>query len=190
MAVCRKGEVLACECMDVVRTWVARGPSSVLRVIRDEEMESAMRRMVKRLGVSGFCGFDFILEPTSGRLLLIEINLRPTQMVHLPLGAGRDLVAAYVRELLGVEGVQDRAAATRGELIALFPQELQRDPESEFLAQGYHDVPWKMPRLIELALVGMPEGVLRKQNRQQRLEADPLHANEQGTLAGSPGLRG
>ena len=196
MAVCRDGEVLGCECMEVVRTWVARGPSSVLRVVRDEEMESAMRRMVKRLGVSGFCGFDFIVEPKngeegSGKLLLIEVNLRPTQMVHLPLGTGRDLVAAYVREVLGVEGVQDRVAATSGELIALFPQELQRDPESEFAAQGYHDVPWKMPRLIELALAGMPEGVLRsKDKRQQKLEADPLHPSEQRTLAGGPVLRG
>jgi len=175
MVVCRHGEVLASECMEVVRTWAVRGPSSVLRVVWDEGMDSAMRRIVRRLGVSGFCGFDFMVEEGNGKLLLIEMNLRPTQMAHLPLGSGRDLVAAYVREVLGVEGVADRAAATSRNLIALFPQELQRDPESEYLLQAYHDVPWNMPGLIELALKGMPEGVLRAKKKQpQKLEADPL----------------
>jgi len=156
--VCCRGEVLAAECMEVVKTWEAKGPSSVVRLIRDEAMVEAIRKIVGRLGISGFCGFDFMVEAGSGRLLLIEMNLRPTQLVHLALGVGRDLVAAYVRTVVGL-AVGDRAAVTGGDLIALFPQELQRDAESEFVGRAYHDVPWGEARLMEVALEGMPEGV-------------------------------
>ena len=128
MAVCVRGEVKAMVCLEVVEHWCKRGPSSVVRIIEDAKMEDAMRKVSRRVGVSGFCGFDFIVEPGDGEPLLIEMNPRPTQLAHLALGAGHDLVAAYVREVLGVSGVEDRGRVTASETIAVFPQELQRDP--------------------------------------------------------------
>ena len=101
MALCHEGEVVAFVCLEVVRTWYMRGSSTVVRLVEDEAMETAMRRVAGFLRVSGFCGFDFVVEGTSGTPLLIEMNPRPTQLAHLALGPGRDLVAAYVREILG-----------------------------------------------------------------------------------------
>ena len=154
MAVTHRGSLCAFVCMEVIRTWKVRGPSSVLRLVTDPVMEQAMRRVAERLGMSGLCGFDFMLSD-HGEPLLIELNPRPTQLSHLALGPQRDLVTAYVRHVLGYE-VADRPAATDCDLIALFPQELQRDPQSEFIAQAYHDVPWELPSLMKYSLKPLP----------------------------------
>jgi hypothetical protein len=156
MAMCNHGEVKAFVCLEVVETWCERGPSSVVQVIEDATMERAMRRIAGRLGVSGFCGFDFMVDEASGTPLLIEMNPRPTQLAHLPLGPGKDLMAAYVREILEVR-VADRESATSKELIAVFPQEIERDGESPALAGAYHDVPWESPALIRRVLGNVPE---------------------------------
>ncbi len=161
MAVCRRGEVLAMVCLEVEEHWCERGPSSVVRVIDDTMMEMAMRRIAGRLGVTGFCGFDFMVEPGSGTPLLIEMNPRPTQLVHLALGPGRDLAAAYVREILGQDEVQDREAVTEKDRIAVFPQELQRDPAGALLGEVFHDVPWESSALMQRALGTVPEILMR-----------------------------
>jgi glutathione synthase/RimK-type ligase-like ATP-grasp enzyme len=156
MAVCYRGEVIASACLEVAKTWQVRGPSSVLRVVKDEAMENAMRRVARRLNLSGFCGFDFMVPQDSGQSLLIEMNPRPTQTAHLALGAGHDLVAAYVRAVLGKTDTPDRSAVSDGELIALFPQELVRDANSELIQAAYHDVPWESPELMKRALNPLP----------------------------------
>jgi len=159
MAVAVRGEVTALVCMEVVKAWAERGPSSVVRVIRDEVMESAMRKIVGRLGMAGFCGFDFMVG-ADGVPLLIEMNPRPTQLAHLALGVGRDLVGAYLRGMVGLD-VEDRAAVTDRELIALFPQELERDASGAMLGEAFHDVPWEAPRLVRWAMKVVPEVVER-----------------------------
>ena len=161
MAVCNAGRVVACVCLEVLEICEDRGPSSLLRVTDDAEMTAAVERMAAALGVSGLCGFDFIAEEATGRRLLLEMNPRPTQLVHLPLGPGRDLVAAYLREVAGMRHVQDRPAATTGDTIALFPQELQRNAASAALETAHHDVPWAEPALIKRAMKVVPERLLR-----------------------------
>jgi biotin carboxylase len=151
MAMTFEGKMLASVCMEVVETTALRGPSSVVRVIADETMEAAMRAVAGEVGVSGFCGFDFMVK--DGKPLLIEMNLRPTQLAHLPLGPGRDLVAAFARAVLGMD-VADRPAATEGDVIALFPQELLRDETSAWIREGFHDVPWERPELVGWAWKG------------------------------------
>lgn len=157
MAVCHRGEVIASVCLEVAKTWQVRGPSSVLRVVKDEAMENAMRHVAHRLHLSGFCGFDFMVPADSGQSLLIEMNPRPTQTAHLALGVGHDLVAGYVRGVLGKTELPDRPAVSNGELIALFPQELVRDAKSELILEAYHDVPWESPELMKRALNPLPE---------------------------------
>jgi len=155
MAVAQQGELLAFVCFEVAQASKFCGPSTVLRVVDDAVMEAAMRAVLRRMGATGFCGFDFMLN-TEGEPLLIEMNSRPTQLAHLPLGPGKDLVAAYVRWVLGQE-TPDRASAASGSLIALYPQELLRDPESALIAGAYHDVPWESPALVRFALPELPK---------------------------------
>jgi len=144
---CWNGEVLASLHFEVVNKASAAGHATVVRLIEHAEMSSAVEGMVRRLGLSGFCGFDFMLESSTGNAHLIEINPRATQVGHLNLGPGRDLSAALYAALIG-HASQPAPKVTEKDTIALFPQEWIRDPQSSFLRNAYHDVPWQEPALI------------------------------------------
>ena len=59
---CWKGEVLAGLQGEVLCAQGTHGPSTVVRIIQSEEMAEAAALLVQRLRLSGFCGFDFIIE--------------------------------------------------------------------------------------------------------------------------------
>jgi carbamoylphosphate synthase large subunit len=111
-------------------------------------MSSAAAGMVRRLNLSGFYGFDFMLDESTGHAYLIEVNPRSTQVGHLSMGAGRDLPSALYAALSG-KALQPAPKVTEKDTVALFPQEWIRDPASPFLRSAYHDVPWEEPELIQ-----------------------------------------
>jgi hypothetical protein len=88
-----------------------------------------------------------MLETSTGKAHLIEINPRATQVGHLILGEGHDLPAALYAAVTG-QAIHARPKVTDKTVIALFPQEWMRDPDSPFLQSSYHDVPWDEPGLI------------------------------------------
>ncbi|MGB5081500.1 MAG: ATP-grasp domain-containing protein, partial [Burkholderiales bacterium] len=133
--------------VEAIRTQHATGPATVVRVIENPEMSEAARRLVRRLGVSGLWGIDFILEKSTGAAYLIEMNPRATPICHLPLGAGRNLPAALYAQLAG-SPPPALPATIEGDVIAMFPGEWSRNPASPYLRSGYHDMPWDEPGLI------------------------------------------
>jgi len=144
---CWKGSVLAALHFEVLEKIHAAGHAAVLRLIDHWEMSVAVEKMAQRFNLSGFYGFDFILEAHTDNSYLIEVNPRTTQVGHLALGAGRDLPAALYAAVSG-DGVPASQKITEAETIALFPQEWIRDPGSQFLQSAYHDVPWDQPALV------------------------------------------
>lgn len=155
---CWKGSVLASLHFEVVSKSNATGPSTVLRLIDNPEMALAAEKIVRRLGLSGLIGFDFMLEDATGNAYLIEINPRSTQVGHLSLGPGRNLPVALWRAVTGLP-TQDPPAVTEKDTIALFPFEWLKNPKSPFLFSGYHDVPWDESEFIRACL-----GTRRKQD--------------------------
>lgn len=144
---CWKGTVLAALHFEVLNKMHATGHAAVLRLIEHREMSVAAEKIARRLNLSGLYGFDFMLEAHTEDACLIEINPRTTQVGHLALGEGRNLSAALYAALRG-NGVPATQKVTEKDTIALFPQEWMRDPASEFLRSGYHDVPWEEPALV------------------------------------------
>jgi hypothetical protein len=114
-----------------------------------------VEKLVSSLGVSGLCGFDFMIEDSTEHAYLIEMNPRSTQICHMPLGAGRDLPAALHAILTG-ESLHEAPSVTDGDIIALFPQEWQQNPASEFLHTAYHDVPWSETELVRACIRRRP----------------------------------
>jgi hypothetical protein len=115
-------------------------------------MDRAAKVLASRLKLSGFDGLDFILygeseDEESGTPWLIEMNSRATQIAHLALGPGHDLAAAAFSAIGGVP-VHPRPLLTTEDTIALFPQEWERDPNSQWIRSAYHDVPWDAPALV------------------------------------------
>jgi hypothetical protein len=123
----------------------------VLRLIDNAEMVSATETAVRRLGLSGMHGFDFMLEANTGHAYLIEINPRTTQVAHLTLGPGRDLPAALYAAVAN-KVPQPAPTVTEKDTIALFPQEWLRDPASSYLRSAYHDVPWQESELVRACM--------------------------------------
>jgi hypothetical protein len=148
---CWKGTVLASLHFEVLRKCHAAGHATVLRLLENTEISTAVEKMVRRMGLSGFCGFDFMLEANTGHAYLIEINPRATQVGHITLGAGRDLPAALYAAATG-QASTATPAVTENRTIALFPHEWARDPQSEFLRTAYHDVPWDTPELVHACI--------------------------------------
>jgi len=156
-----------------------------MRLVEHEEMLLAVGRMVRRLGLSGFCGFDFVLDAEPGSAWLIEINPRATQVGHLNLGGGRDLPAALYAALSGTT-LQSAPKVTEKDAIALFPQEWIRDPQSAFLRSAYHDVPWQEPALVRHCVSNREKqsGWYARRNRQQ------ARAEEQSAVPAAISERG
>lgn len=176
MAVCLRGRIVAAVCLQVEETQYANGPSSLLRVVEDDGLLQSMHRLAGALGLSGFCGFDFMVEAETAEPMLLEMNMRPTQIAHLPLGPGRDLCAALARHVLAGSEVADRASATETGLIAQFPQEILRDPAGSRLGGAFHDVPWTAPELVEMALAPAALPAF--------LSSDPRWSGSQGSVTG------
>jgi hypothetical protein len=108
--------------MEVVEAPQARGPASVVQIVEHAGMAQAAELLVSRLGLSGFCGFDFLLDD-NGREHLIEMNPRVTPTSYLL-----------------VEGDFHRARR-----FSLFPKELLRDSNA---ATQTLDAPLRSPGLM------------------------------------------
>jgi hypothetical protein len=147
-ASCLDGELLGAVQARVVRSNGKFGPSTVIRVIEHPEMLATARGLVRELRLTGLCGLDFVLEPETDRAYLVELNARATPTAHLVGADGADLLVS-LRNALGRPGPPARTREHPEELVALFPQELQRDPRSPFLTMAHHDVPTTCPELVE-----------------------------------------
>jgi hypothetical protein len=139
-AACVDGRTTALVCLEVVQKSLAKGPATVVRVIDHPVMAEAARRLVRRLGLSGFCGFDFIISDT-GEAHLLELNPRLTPTSHLL-----------------VEGDYERS-----QTIALFPKDLARGADSGTATAGVLDLPVRAPSLIEFG-----ERIATRQQRRLR----------------------
>jgi glutathione synthase/RimK-type ligase-like ATP-grasp enzyme len=149
---CRQGEVLAGLSLRALQTKNETGPSTVVRAIDNPEMVEISQHMTCRLGLSGMVGFDFVIEASSGRAYLIEMNARSTPTAHLSLDEESNLTGALAASFGGVAKAQADSAIT-SDTIALFPQELWRDPQSQYLHRVHHDVPWDNPKFVAAYLL-------------------------------------
>jgi hypothetical protein len=149
--VCWRGEVLAGVSVRVVETVYTFGPAAVVEVFDDPDMSAAANILVKKLNLSGFIGFDFVLD-AYGRPCLIEMNPRVTPSAYLRLDKEEANLsdALFYRMTGNGSAVQPRNPTPR--LMALFPQELQRSLRSDYITGNYDDVPWEEPALV-LALL-------------------------------------
>src|SRR5262245_61536010 len=136
--VCRQGRVLAGLSVEALQT---RGgpfrPASVVQIIDSPDMTEAAARLVKRLTLSGFVGFDFMIHAESGQAYLLEMNGRPTAICHIALDRATDMISALAEPFPNIRRVPN----VDSQVIALFPQEIWRDPESPYLQSAYHDMP-------------------------------------------------
>jgi len=122
---CVDGKVHALVCLEVIQASEATGPAAVVRIIDHPAMAEAARQLVGRFGLSGFCGFDFIITD-SGEARLLELNPRVTPTSYLLIDGDHH----------------------RSRTIALFPPELVLCTEPGTEVAAVLDVPVRAPSLI------------------------------------------
>ena len=165
---CWNGEVLAGLSVAAIETLYPHGPATVIQIIDNPEMTATAANLVKCLKLSGFIGFDFILD-AANQAWLLEMNPRVTSISHLCLADGTSLPAAIFSKMTGAKP-NGNVSIVKGNTIALFPQELGRSDRSEYLVSSYHDVPWSEPKFVHACLNqrfggGLLKRALRSQKR-------------------------
>src|SRR5579871_1455750 len=146
-----QGRVLAGLSVEVLATMRETGSATVVTIVDNAQMAEAAVKLVRRFNLSGFAGFDFILEEGTGRAVLLELNARATPSCHLML-ENSDMIGALKASLTGMAASNAPAKLATGDTVAYFPQEFWRDPKSPHLNTAFHDVPWQSPRYVELYL--------------------------------------
>jgi ATP-grasp domain-containing protein len=145
---CWQGAVIGGLSVEATEVSREAGPATVVRMIDHPEMEAAARSLTARLGLSGFCGYDFIID-SGGRAFLLEVNPRITPTCHLNWRV--DLIGLLFSQITGRSG-RARRAYDVDDAIALFPHEWLRNPASPHLVSCPHDVPWHEPAFVRTCL--------------------------------------
>ena len=91
MIACHRGRVLGEVQARVMVSRGQTGPSLVIELIRDPRITAAGEALVRTLGLSGFVGFDFLLDERSQTPLLLEMNPRFTKLGHVQRAGAPDL---------------------------------------------------------------------------------------------------
>jgi hypothetical protein len=146
---CWEGEILAGNCVEVLESDGERGHATMVELVEGAPMFEAARRIARRLHLSGFFGLDFIIEHTTKRHFLLELNPRCSALSGLPLGDGHDLPAALRARILGVPAAP-ALPITEHRRIAYFPipsanGELDGRTDDDY----YYDLPHGQPELAK-----------------------------------------
>lgn len=124
------------------------GPGSVIKIIDHPEILEAAKKIVKLTGYTGFGGLDFIIDDNNDAYLL-EFNPRVTLTSYL----GKDLgvnMCGLLKCYLGSKAYATHVnLPVKHKIVALYPLELKRDPESSYLQSAFHGIPEGEPGLLQ-----------------------------------------
>jgi hypothetical protein len=148
VSACLDGEILGTVCAESLELQRPYGASSVVRIIENAQMSEAAVKLARHLKLSGVFGLDFLLDERTGEAQLVEMNARATPLTHLAFGRGRDLIGA-IGHIAGLASLAEPARVTDRDVVAYFPQARHTSPDSPWLKEGYHDVPWEDPVLLD-----------------------------------------
>jgi len=148
ISACLDGEILGTVCAEALVLQRPHGASSVVRIIDNPQMAEAAAKLARHLKLSGVFGLDFLIDEATGDAHLVEMNARATPLTHLAFGAGSDVVGG-IGHIAGLPAMADPQRVTDREIVAYFPQAWHSSPASPWLQQGFHDVPWEDPALVQ-----------------------------------------
>jgi formate-dependent phosphoribosylglycinamide formyltransferase (GAR transformylase) len=157
MVACLRGEVLASVAVAVLASDGPTGASFIVQRMQNEVMNVTAKRIAARLQLTGFYGFDFIIQADTETPYLIEMNPRCTQLGHLEFAQQSSLISVLVAKLRGMAPVLAKRVI-RTDTIAFFPQTLAAGTKYAQLVENcYHDMPIGEPELVaELSLPSWP----------------------------------
>ena len=132
------------------------GPATVFQLTDRPDVAQAAAKMIEALGLSGFSSFDFLLEDDTDLPYLLECNPRISVSSYIGTHFGADLSHELYRALAGAReaGRHPPQTPIREQIVALFPQEWMRRPDSVALRSCVIDAPWDDPELFAATVKG------------------------------------
>jgi hypothetical protein len=125
--VCWQGKILAGISVEALETDTEFGPTTLAGIIAHPKMAEAAEKIVRSQNLSGFLGFDFVID-SANRAWFLEMNPRATPSCHLRSKAP-SLPAVLFLKLTGEQPNND-VRETPQDTIALFPNRLSNKPRS------------------------------------------------------------
>ena len=143
-----RGKLLAGWAAQKLAEHPKNGPGTVSRSHRSDAVRQMTARIVEGLDMSGVFGCEFIVPENGAAPVLIEINRRIAPSSCRGRMVKVDLLGALHAALRG-EAFTGRTDFDVGEehISVFFPQELARDPASEYMRKYPVEVPWDDPAL-------------------------------------------
>ncbi len=121
--VCWQGRILAGISVEAIETASQFGPTTLARIVDDGELADATKKIVANQKLSGFLGFDFMLD-CANRAWLLEINPRATPTCHLRFGAP-SLPASLFSAVTGRQPNDDVREVPQ-DMVAVFPNRISQ----------------------------------------------------------------
>lgn len=106
-AVCRNGDVLSMVSALAINRQLRFGPATSIRFHDSHMFDNEVKSIVKSLGLSGFCGFDFIISDNENQSYFIELNPRATPTCDLVFDGVDDLLYTYLDSIGGTPKRRD-----------------------------------------------------------------------------------
>jgi hypothetical protein len=139
--------VLAATVAEAVACWGETGPSTIVRLVHRPDFVADARRLARALRLTGFYGLDFMVEQSTGKMILIELNPRATALANIRLHLGGDLIGAAASLFSGVPCPRP-ASLPADELVAHFPLAWHWNRNDPRLETCFQDIPWGEPALV------------------------------------------
>ena len=106
------------------------GPASVVTRVDSEEVKRAAAAFAKATNYNGFYSPGFMIEESTGLPYFLEVNTRCVPVIPSAAKLGVDLCRALYARMVGAPIPEPDESAPR--MMALYPQELHRDPNSPY----------------------------------------------------------
>jgi hypothetical protein len=147
MFTCHMGQIVSIVSVVVIASEGPTGAATVVRLIENEEMTRAATLLASRLELTGFYGLDYMLDTSTGKAWLLEMNPRCSQLGHLELPDQGSLAGAFCAALRGQPRPPARDPISL-DTIAMFPQAINAKLANSYIAASHHDVPWDEVALV------------------------------------------
>lgn len=143
--VCWNGKILAGITVDVLATAYEFGPATAVKIAHRSDVTAAAKKLVGKLGLSGFLGFDFVVDPNDNAWFL-EMNARATPICHICL-ENEDLAGALFSQITGLRprGIY---CNVQQDAFTLFPYETPRTRRTMPNAPRERDAPPDEPDYV------------------------------------------
>jgi hypothetical protein len=132
--------------------WPTRfAASSAVEIVHRPELREQLAAIGTATGFHGLAGVDWVEDPQTGKVYVIELNPRPTPATYLGPVAGVDFTRALAEWLNGEVGEQNPDPNAAGHFARMFPQSLYYAVDNRrygTIPGVLGDAPWREPALV------------------------------------------